>query len=359
MRGLALRVRRIGRALCALVLSIGFAAMATALDADTMRIRVGDRTAIVPGTASADLLLDYALIADQTYADSLYDSARPYDVGPDTYCLGRQAAADKCVDRLGLTPYAIARLKRWRLIWAEKDVSAFPCPPARWSCTASVPGLGVQIWMRRGRVCPEAVVAFRGTDGGSADDWLSNLRWLLRAVPLYDQYSQVEDYTPGFLDIVRRQACFRPGLTRLVAVGHSLGGGLAQTAAYRDGHLRRVLAFDPSFVTGYADLPRELRERNRRGLEINQVYEQGEILSYPRALLQAVVPPTSCDPLVRTVRLHTITGNPIARHSLNSMATAVLNWSQRAAKAGRPADAPFQPPARASCQDTPAMAAMR
>ncbi|NNM72289.1 alpha/beta fold hydrolase [Enterovirga aerilata] len=343
------------RALCFLVAALGLGACAQlppAQGRDELVLGIGGRHSVEPAPPHAELFLDYALLADQSYADSLYDMrvAPPFDVGPDTYCAARRRPGDPCRDVEGLTDHAIARLKRWRRIYAEKEAESFPCPPGRAGCQAPLPGLGVQVWVKAGRVCPEAAIVFRGTDGQTADDWFSNLRWLLRLLPLYDQYDQVQDYTPAFVRVIERERCFVRGRTRIVAIGHSLGGGLAQQAAFRDGRVRRVSAIDPSFVTGIEDLDPRLVAANSQGLGIDRLYERGEILSYPRFLLQQLDPPRECDPLVRTIRLDTLRGNPIEQHSLSSMATSLLAWSKERRAKGLRADLPLPGPTPATCR---------
>lgn len=329
----------------------GCADVALTQKPNEMLVRLGQREELSPAAQHADLFLDYALLADQTYADGLYrkDRGKPYDIGDGTYCLVAVGAGAPCPDGRHLTEYARRRLDRWRRIEADDDFTRFPCPHERPICTQPLGGLGVQVWVRRGRVCSEAVVAFRGTEGGSADDWLSNLRWLLRLVPLYDQYAQVQDQAPGLIDLVKHDPCFRPGHTRIVAVGHSLGGGLAQQAAYRDGGIVHVYAFDPSFVTGYYDLPVAEREANRGGLSMERVFERGEVLSYPRSLLGELYGVSDCDPRIRTIRLYTAAGSAVARHSLNRMATAFLDWSKARHDAGLSANVGLPAPTTRAC----------
>lgn len=316
---------------------------------DEMLVRDGDGRRTVAAAPHAELFLDYALLADQSYADSLYDRKKPFDVGPDTYCRGRQHAGDPCRDTEGLTGEAIARLRAWRLIYAEKNLAAFPCRRGD-ACHEPLGGLGVQVWVRRGHPCSEAAIVFRGTDGRSADDWLSNLRWLLRVVPFYDQYDQVADYTPDFISRLEQESCFQRGRTRIVAIGHSLGGGLAQHAAFRDPRIRQVTAIDPSFVTGTETLDWDDVKRNAEGLGIDRLYEHGEILAYPRFVLRQLSPLPTCDPLIRTIRLNTIQGSALDRHSLASMTTALLHWSKTQRKSRMRADVPIRGPGPTSCR---------
>jgi hypothetical protein len=241
------------------------------------------------------------------------------------YCY--PAGSESCRD---LTPYARKILSEWRLIYASMDPQNFRCGPSRVPCTEPIPGLGVQIWVRKGTVCKEAVVAFRGTDGQSADDWLSNLRWLLRLLPLYDQYEQVQDYAPDFVRAIEKERCFVRGRTQILAIGHSLGGGLAQQATWMDGRIRYVFAFDPSFVTGSTDahvIP--VRAKNVQGLLIERIYEHGEILAYPRFVLRQIVPLSACNPQIRTIRFNAQHGTGVRQHNLAATTTALLKWSMQ------------------------------
>jgi hypothetical protein len=164
-------------------------------------------------------------------------------------------------------------------------------------------GLGFHVWRHaaRGRRCNEVAIVFRGTDFGEPgawDDIMTSLRWLL-PVGTVDQYNQVSAAMPLVLAKVRR-VCGR--LPLVVAVGHSLGGGLAQYAAYVSPAIRYVYAFDPSPVTAYLDAPDKLALRTDRNLGIDRVYESGEILSVLRHAASGLAPPPPCQPYIRIVR---------------------------------------------------------
>jgi hypothetical protein len=182
-----------------------------------------------------------------------------------------------------------------------------------------VDGLEYHVW-RRGR-CGEAVIAFRGTDFNEIGDWLTNLRWFI-ASPLFDQYDQVQKAVP---DIIRKvnEGC-RARL--IVATGHSLGGGLAQHAAYADKRIEYVYAFDPSPVTAFFGVPLPVRSAATEHLGIDRVYEAGEVLSLPRYLVSGVFPSSQCRPRVRIVRF-AVANAPsiIERHRIAAL-TDGLAW---------------------------------
>src|SRR5271166_1498325 len=177
---------------------------------------------------------------------------------------------------------------------------------------------------RKGVRCSEAVVAFRGTIQGNKGDWESNFHWILRALPIYDQYDQVRDHIGDFIGHIERDKCYRAGPTQITAVWHSLGGGLAQLAAYADPRIRRVYAFDPSMVTGYYSVNPANRDENVKGLRMERVFEHGEILAYGRYIMRQFIPPSPCNPRVVSIRFNVIHGSPIAQHSLTDFDNALL-----------------------------------
>jgi len=146
----------------------------------------------------------------------------------------------------------------------------------------------------------------------------------LRAFPIYDQYDQVRDHIGDFISHIERDGCYRAGATEIVAVGHSLGGGLAQLAAYSDPRIRRVYAFDPSMVTGFYSVNPPNRDRNVQGLAIERIYEFGEVLAYGRLIMLHSIPLSPCNPRVVSVRFRVFHGAPIALHSLTDLDNGLL-----------------------------------
>lgn len=127
-----------------------------------------------------------------------------------------------------------------------------------------VPELAIDVYRRQraaleGELAYEYAIVFRGTIGGGG--WMSNLRILTSALPIFwDQYSQATSVTQRLVEQIRNVHRVRANLlparrytpVRLyfTAVGHSLGGGLAQYVYLRVPDITRVVAFDPSPIDG-------------------------------------------------------------------------------------------------------------
>jgi pimeloyl-ACP methyl ester carboxylesterase len=276
-------------------------------------------------------VLPYALLAEQSYDPEVYASRR-------TAPRATACAADnpKDCDARADDQRAARWLVEWRYVWSCEGPD---------ECGVRTPGpsepvgggLGVQIWARKGVRCSEAVIAFRGTMGGNKGDWESNFHWILRAFPIYDQYEQVRDHVGDFISHIERDKCYHEGTTEIIAVGHSLGGGLAQLAAYSDRRIRRVYAFDPSMVTGFYSVDPPNRDRNVQRLGIERVYELGEVLAYGRLIMLHTIPLSSCNPRVVSVRFRVFQGAPIALHSLTDLDSGLL----RVARGSEPERSPM------------------
>jgi pimeloyl-ACP methyl ester carboxylesterase len=266
---------------------------------------------------TAARVLPYALLAEQSYDSQVYKQKRAV-IAPRGCIVD---SSDGCVDE---TDQARAAnwLKQWRLVWRCQGPDE--CKVKTASASDPVGGLGVQAWVRRGAICKEAVVAFRGTVGGNEGDWESNFHWVLRAFPIYDQYDQVRDHIGDFIGYIQHDPCYRPGVTQITAIGHSLGGGLAQLAGYSDARVRRIYAFDPSLVTGYYSVDPQGRDKIVTGLRSERIYEHGEILAYGRYVLRQFVPPSPCNPRIVNVRFDVVHGSPLKQHSLTDFTTALL-----------------------------------
>ena len=168
----------------------------------------------------------------------------------------------------------------------------------------------------------EVVIAFRGTEWRDLKDWRANLRWFMPVLNRTDEYPLARRKAVEWVALACQGLGSSFDKLTVVMTGHSLGGGLAQNAAYavqrslapalvpqdggvseeeRKAHERlagcpykkvtvRTVAFDPSPVTGYRDgqafdtCDNPLSTQCRRPIVI-RLYERGEILSGPRRIL--------------------------------------------------------------------------
>ncbi|WP_413989789.1 hypothetical protein ACMDCR_28190 [Labrys okinawensis] len=301
-----------------------------------------------PAGPLAARIVGYSLLARQAYIRSVYDTGRPVE---DHYqCEGVVSSSGgmpNCTPATVLTDEEreARLLKEWHYVagcdyfYIDKDHQHRvdehgKCPKLRGS---SAEGLGVQLWIHEdGPVCKEAAIVFRGTVSGDVGDWESNLHWLRRELPGYDQYNQVHDYIINYLGLLDSAPCYREGKTEIVAIGHSLGGGLAQLAAYSDNRIRHVYAIDPSMVIGTDTVAPGRLRKNSQGLHTELIYEHGEILAYPRYLIRQFNPPTACNPRIVTERMKLLKGSPISQHSLTDFNAGLLAVSRGQKPESRP-----------------------
>lgn len=194
--------------------------------------------------------------------------------------------------------------------------------------------LRAQVWEKQ----PEnlLVVAFGGTDATNLNDWKSNTHW---AHPfLKDEYTVLgRTFAPAFAKQLARKMQ-QPGQgylgqARLQATGHSLGAGLAEKFAYslpaveyRTPRVVKVYAFDPSPVTTFLNTSSGVREENKAGLNIDRIFERGEVLAILRAITAVVHKPSAANPRVTQLRYNLFGDdrfgltNPIASHSIEKLA---------------------------------------
>jgi hypothetical protein len=193
--------------------------------------------------------------------------------------------------------------------------------------------LRAQVWEKTSENL--VVVAFGGTDASNFNDWKSNTHW---AHPfLKDEYSILGDrFAPAFAQTLASKmqqpnGGYR-GQIHIHSTGHSLGAGLAQKFAYslpasdyRVPRVEKVYAFDPSPVTSFVNTMASVRKENQDGLEINRIFERGEVLAILRAITAVVHKPSSANPRVTQYRYNLFGDdrfgftNPIASHSIDKL----------------------------------------
>lgn len=312
---------------CAVLLVAALAA-GCAQDARQVMVRTG--TGLDHAKPAADfaaLYLPYARMASLAYTDPEF--LRP-NLCPDRDKLAHlspRTAEQKRRNPANLAFLAALKSQGWHCAFGVIDPPG--CPPDKPHCVP-VTGLEMQAWIRG---CT-AAIAFRGTDQGDRGDLYSDFRFVRFFVNEFDQYEQVGLHTGQWIARLMASAP-RCRAMRIAAVGHSLGGGLAQHAAYADGRVRYVYAFNPSPVTGLLDILPDILVGHREGLGIDRVNEGGEVLEGLRVVTGGFAQPARCNPRVRIVRFRTLGELPTAidRHAIIDMTRSM----ERLAPGGRPA----------------------
>lgn len=327
---LARPCRRAARWLIAGMLS-GLLGACASQPREQVRVTVGSGPSTTEEARSyAALYLPYAMMATAAYADPAVLNAEHC---PDPGRLTRRALAENEADfafHQNVRAWiAFLHKRKWECRFGV--IGSLPCPSRNPQCKL-VGGVAFYVWRRMDNGCREVAIAFRGTDRHDLGDWQANFRWLHRLEPRFDQYDQVRENIGRIVARIEAGGCSAPGV-RFVAVGHSLGGGLAEQVGYAHPKIRYVFAFDPSPVTGFFDISALLRAQYNRGHGIDRAYESGEILSLPRQILESIYPPSACDPRVRIVRFNLLTGSPLAQHSMEDLTE---NLRLSAADRGQP-----------------------
>jgi hypothetical protein len=321
--------RVLGWSVGVLVVLIGGVMFMTQRQEDVLVRDPGNRmyNVPVPVAQRAEEEREYAVLSENVYIDT-WTTRVIGSRGPGA--AGAEAYRSACGDPGHSQPLPLAGWTRWEQF-----------PSADLIEEADKADLYFEVWESEASPL-RVVVVFRGTD--SLKDWRSNLRWILRFVPWWeDQYHFVsrrvgEEFSRRILS---NQAKYQ-GAT-VLATGHSLGGGLAQHFAYslepspRVPRVSRVFAFDPSPVTGWSSVKSDVRQANAKGLKTDRIFEHGEILAYVRLLLSYVNPPPAIDPSVSEVRYNFVPSiNPLTSHSMRQLACDLVRASSRDPSEERP-----------------------
>lgn len=197
-------------------------------------------------------------------------------------------------------------------------------------------GLKVESYFKKEGDFTYVVIVFRGTRFTHWQDWYSNLDVITRFIPfVHNSYRQIilqiNEYIKAIAEylIHDRKTANSLEEIKFSSAGHSLGGGLAQQAAYASKDIETVYAFDPSPVTGYSSVKKQDRKENCKGLKIYRIWEHGEILLYLRIITKAVRKIAfnpNLDPRIVEVRFNFVErADTITEHSMQNFALAMIN----------------------------------
>lgn len=193
------------------------------------------------------------------------------------------------------------------------------------------PNLTIRVWVNEKTTPKTAMIVFRGT--AIPLDWYSNLRWITAAIPFVDDhYDQTIAITPKIIDHIRS---LYGSDTVILAAGHSLGGGLAQTAAYTAcGAIQTVYAFDSSPVTKHRVMHR--CEEGKSARTFYRVFEGSEVLSYARFVIRMALGLREESPHFVEIKVRLFDARGIRAHNMQKLAMridqAVNATTQTAAK---------------------------
>jgi hypothetical protein len=220
--------------------------------------------------------------------------------------------------------------------------------------------------------CDEISIVFRST--ADREDFYTDL-----GLHDYD-YGPLKHNIDALISNVMKLNCYTfagPNTSpRIISVGTSLGGGLAQLAALSNDsyppkpRIEKVFAFNTSNNIGIGLVEKRIREENRKGLEIDRIRYYGEFISsvaswgkgakeyvkekYPRVaavggtIFRAghyiskaghylysfydgsdstsfTTDNSSCDPVIRNVSLNTGTGDAYHNHFLAPLVVGLIN----------------------------------
>lgn len=165
-------------------------------------------------------------------------------------------------------------------------------------------GLTYDVWQRDvGKDGRDYAIVFRGTNLRSKGDWCANLRPIGFCKDQNDQFDQVAALTQPLVETLIRRATADGRKANIITVGHSLGGALAQQAAYQSEDINLAFAFNATPLLGYLDNDTlQGGGHGRNGLTIFRIFEAGEILAPARAVANSILPLSARDPQIIIMR---------------------------------------------------------
>lgn len=203
--------------------------------------------------------------------------------------------------------------------WDRWNEESFSIPKGK-AFQINIDGLKTDIFTKITNDETVAAVVYRGTS--SLKDWYSNLYWVTKYNPfIRNLYAQARDQIKIIVENLKEEY---GNDIKIISTGHSLGGGLAQQAAYTSDAIKLVYAFDPSPATGFSSIPNPERDKNRKNIRIYRIFEHGEFLAYARLLMKAsyaIKGAPNADPEVVEIRLNfEDKGTSVTQHGMYKLA---------------------------------------
>lgn len=214
-----------------------------------------------------------------------------------------------------------------RLFLTEKALSKIGWSPLNWQAkgtsnrfTGWLSGLAFDTYYRKLPGCIVVVVAIRGTEGLSLRDWNSNTAWFTGFLPIDNQYRNIDRVFPQLKKFLAKE--FPNREIRIVATGHSLGGGLSQHLAYCFNEISAV-TFNTSVVSS------SFFCRKRQPLII-EIYDKDEVLTRLRNFFGSAPIDNVNTDLYATYNMNPIEMNNkhiVKQHSIDGMAASLLRMA--------------------------------
>lgn len=166
----------------------------------------------------------------------------------------------------------------------------------------------------------KVLIVFRGSRSFPSWDWYSNCRCITQFIPfIYDHYDQVVYLIPEIVKYLHKEYGEK---IKIITTGHSLGGGLAQQAAYSSPHINQAYVFNSSPITGLLNFTLLRKKTYKENLEIFRIYEHGEILEQSRKLKNKFLPFSLKNPKVEVIQFNRINDDETAmeEHNMEKLA---------------------------------------
>ncbi len=198
-------------------------------------------------------------------------------------CAYLQAGATASAPEYGMPAGRNGRWKRWMPAGAAETALSGAPDKAPVACMDDPTGLYYETYVleRHGQLV-EAVIAFRGTEnrpGQTFRDWRSNIAAFFGFEPA--QYKAARAQMVPLIEALSNVLAKPDGKAKIYAVGHSLGGGLAQQAGYMSKNILAVYTFNTTPVTNWSRLRLDGEVRNAYPI-FHRVYHGGEFLEKVR-----------------------------------------------------------------------------